>query len=83
MRLNNNDLKISTIQNNGSVAITLNTSIKNSILTMYTLSGKEVLTVSKRNAVNNWNIGLIPAGIYLFKISSSECALTGKVSVQL
>jgi hypothetical protein len=81
--LKNEDLKISTIHNNGSVAITVNTSIKNSILNMYTLSGKEVLTVSKRTSVNSWNVGSIPTGIYLVKISSNECALSGKVSIQL
>jgi len=75
-------VKVTAAMTNGMVQITTDIGLSNAVMTLYTLSGKEVIRMSCGNTTNQWRIGLIPDGIYLVKISNGTNMITRRFTVQ-
>jgi hypothetical protein len=74
-------LKIGAMKSCGAVQITTDIGLSNATLALYTLSGKEVASISGGNSVKQWNVGFVPDGMYLVEILCGKNRVTGRVSI--
>jgi hypothetical protein len=75
-------LKIAAASIHGRVQISINRSLDNASLSLYSLSGKEILKNRAPEFGSTWNISSPGAGMYFVKINSEERVLTERISVQ-
>ncbi|MBN1601934.1 MAG: aryl-sulfate sulfotransferase [Chitinispirillaceae bacterium] len=77
-----NPLRFGTIVSNGMVQITTDIGLNNASMTLYALSGKEIIKMSGGNNVRQWYIGSIPDGTYLVKFTCGGKMTAGKIMIQ-
>jgi len=75
-------LKIITGNNSGRLFISTNSNIDNARLSLYSLSGKEILKNRIPDFGSTWNMTSPGTGMYFVKIASGENVLTDRISVQ-
>jgi hypothetical protein len=80
--VNSSSVKIVTGCSNGRLQISTNKAIGNAGLSLYSLSGKEILNSHTQDFNSSWNIPGLSAGMYFVKITSGEYVLTERISIQ-